>query len=102
VGRRLSEGSVREPGKERVEYGASKMARRGGGTPCPRHARGWRRGGLGGMAGGPGDTAAAAAGQLPIPRRVGERSLSLNGCTTTTIQHTIKCLGMLCNNQGLF
>jgi hypothetical protein len=26
--------------------------------------------------------------------------LSLNGCTTTTIQHTIKYLGMLCKNQG--
>jgi amino acid permease len=26
----------------------------------------------------------------------------LNGCTTTTIQHTIKYLGMLCKNQGLF
>jgi hypothetical protein len=29
-------------------------------------------------------------------------SLSLNGCTTTTIQHIIKYLGMLCKNQGLF
>ena len=29
--------------------------------PCPRRARGWRRGGLGGMTGGPGDTAVAAA-----------------------------------------
>jgi hypothetical protein len=28
--------------------------------------------------------------------------LSLNGCTTTTIQHTIKYLGMLCKNQGPF
>jgi hypothetical protein len=28
--------------------------------------------------------------------------MSLNGCTTTTVQCTIKCLGMLCNNQGLF
>jgi hypothetical protein len=28
--------------------------------------------------------------------------VSLNGCTTTTIQHTIKYLGMLCKNQGLF
>jgi hypothetical protein len=28
--------------------------------------------------------------------------MSLNGCTTTTIQHIIKCLGMLCNNQELF
>jgi hypothetical protein len=28
--------------------------------------------------------------------------MSLNGRTTTTIQHTIKCLDMLCNNQGLF
>jgi hypothetical protein len=28
--------------------------------------------------------------------------LSLNGCTTTTIQHIIKYLGMLCKNQGLF
>jgi hypothetical protein len=26
--------------------------------------------------------------------------LSLNGCTTTTIEHTIKYLGMLCKNQG--
>jgi hypothetical protein len=24
--------------------------------------------------------------------------MSLNGCNTTTIQHTIRCLGMLCNN----
>ena len=28
--------------------------------------------------------------------------LSLNRCTTTTIQHTIKYLGMLCKNQGPF
>jgi hypothetical protein len=28
--------------------------------------------------------------------------MSLDGCNTTTIQHTIKCLCMLCNNQGLF
>jgi hypothetical protein len=28
--------------------------------------------------------------------------LSLNGCSTTTIQHIIKYLGMLCKNQGLF
>jgi hypothetical protein len=24
--------------------------------------------------------------------------MSLNGCNTTIIQHTIRCLGMLCNN----
>jgi hypothetical protein len=24
--------------------------------------------------------------------------MSLNGCNTTTIQHTIRCLDMLCNN----
>jgi hypothetical protein len=29
-------------------------------------------------------------------------SLSLNGYTTTTIQRTIKSIGMLCNSQGLF
>jgi hypothetical protein len=48
--------------------------------PCSRRARGWQRSGLGGMTGGPGDTAAAeaaAAGQLPSPRRVGERAHAL-------------------------
>jgi hypothetical protein len=29
-------------------------------------------------------------------------SMSLNGCTITTIQHTIKYLGVLCKNRGLF
>jgi hypothetical protein len=28
--------------------------------------------------------------------------MSLNRRTTTTIQHTIKCVDMLCNNRGLF
>jgi hypothetical protein len=28
--------------------------------------------------------------------------MSLNGCTTTKIQHTKQCIDMICNNQGLF
>jgi hypothetical protein len=42
--------------------------------PCPRRARGWRRGGLGEMTGGPGDIAVAAAAWSSACRRLGIRA----------------------------